>query len=128
SGPKLRQTLLEDPGLRPRAVEGELAAGTVDSFLIWCLTGGRTHVTDVSNASRTLLLDIHRGAWDDDLLELMEVPAAILPEVRSTSEIYAETDPSIFGRAIPIAAAAGDQQAATFGQACFAPGEAKVTL
>jgi glycerol kinase len=128
SGPKFRQILLEDPALRPRAERGELAAGTVDSFLIWRLTGGRTHITDVSNASRTLLLDIHHGAWDADLIELMEVPAALLPEVRSSSEIYAETDPSILGRAIPIAAAAGDQQAATFGQACFVPGEAKVTL
>jgi glycerol kinase len=87
SGPKLRQILLEDPDLRPRADRGELAAGTVDSFLIWRLTGGGTHVTDVSNASRTLLLDINRGAWDDDLLELMEVPAALLPEVRSSSEV-----------------------------------------
>jgi glycerol kinase len=128
SGPKLRQILLEDPALRPRAERGELAAGTVDSYLIWRLTGGRTHMTDVSNASRTLLFDIHRGAWDGDLIEMMEVPTMLLPEVRSSSEIYAETDPSIFGRAIPIAAAAGDQQAATFGQACFAPGEAKVTL
>jgi len=128
SGPKLRQILLEDPALRPRAERGELAAGTIDSFLIGRLTGGRTHVTDVSNASRTLLFDIHRGAWDDDLIDMMEVPRALLPEVRSSSEIYGETDPSIFGRAIPIAAAAGDQQAATFGQACFAPGEAKVTL
>jgi glycerol kinase len=128
SGPKFRQILLEDPALRPRAERGELAAGTVDSFLIWRLTGGRTHVTDVSNASRTLLLDIHRGAWDDDLSDMMEVPPTLLPEVRSSSEIYAETDATIFGRAIPIAAAAGDQQAATFGQACFAPGEAKVTL
>jgi glycerol kinase len=128
SGPKFRQVLVEDPALRPRAERGELAAGTVESFLIWRLTGGRAHLTDVSNASRTLLFDIHRGAWDDDLVRLMEVPPALLPEVRSSSEVYAETDPAIFGRAIPIAAAAGDQQAATFGQACFAPGEAKVTL
>jgi len=128
SGPKFRQILVEDPPLRPRAERGELAGGTVESFLIWRLTGGRAHVTDVSNASRTLLLDIHRGAWDDDLVRLMEVPPALLPEVRSSSEVYAETDPAIFGRSIPIAAAAGDQQAATFGQACFAPGEAKVTL
>ncbi|HEX2754498.1 MAG TPA: glycerol kinase GlpK [Candidatus Limnocylindrales bacterium] len=128
SGPKFRQILVEDPALRPRAQRGELAAGTVESFLIWRLTGGRTHVTDVSNAARTLLLDIHRGAWDEDLVALMEVPPALLPEVRSCAEVYAQTDPSIFGRAIPIAAAAGDQQAATFGQACFAPGEAKVTL
>ncbi len=128
SGPKVRQILLEDPSLRPRAERGELAAGTVESFLIWRLTGGRAHVTDVANASRTLLLDIRRAAWDDDLLRLCEVPAALLPEVRSCSEVYAETDPSIFGRPIPIAAAAGDQQAATFGQACFEPGAAKVTL
>jgi glycerol kinase len=128
SGPKIRQILLEDPSLRPRAERGELAAGTIESFLIWRLTGGTTHVTDVANASRTLLLDIHRGAWDTDLIELMEVPAPLLAEVRSCSEVYAATDPALFGRAIPIAAAAGDQQAATFGQACFEPGEAKVTL
>ena len=128
SGPKFREMLVEDPGLRARAERGELVGGTVDSFLIWRLTAGRVHVTDVSNASRTLLFDIQRGAWDDDLVRLMEVPRAILPEVRSSSEVYGLTDPSIFGRPIPIAAAAGDQQAATFGQACFAPGEAKVTL
>ncbi|MEO5941044.1 MAG: glycerol kinase GlpK [Candidatus Limnocylindrales bacterium] len=128
SGPKFRQILLEDPALRPRAERGELAAGTVESFLIWRLTGGRVHVTDVANASRTLLLDIHRGVWDDELVGLMEVPPALLPEVRSCSEVYAETDPELFGRPVPIAAAAGDQQAATFGQGCLAPGEAKVTL
>jgi glycerol kinase len=128
TGPKLRQILVEDPALRPRAERGELAGGTVDSFLIARLTGGRTHVTDVSNASRTLLLDIARGAWDDELVELMEVPRPLLPAVHSSSEVYATTDPSIFGRAIPIAGAAGDQQAATFGQACFGDGEAKVTL
>jgi glycerol kinase len=128
TGPKLRQILLENPSLRPRAERGELAAGTVESFLISRLTGGRSHVTDVSNASRTLLLDIHRGAWDDELLDLMEVPAALLPEVRSCSEVYWESEASLFGRPIPIAGAAGDQQAATFGQACFQPGEAKVTL
>ena len=128
SGPKIRQILAEDASLRPRAEAGELAAGTVESFLIWRLTGGRVHVTDVSNASRTLLLDIRRAAWDEELLGLMEVPAALLPEVRSSSEIYGETDPDVFGRAIPIAGAAGDQQAATFGQACHAVGEAKVTL
>ena len=128
TGPKIRQILVEDPPLRARAQRGELAAGTVDSFLIWRLTGGRVHATDVSNASRTLLLDIHRSAWDDDLLRLMEVPAALLPEIRSSSEVYGETDPGLFGRPIPIAGAAGDQQAATFGQACHAVGEAKVTL
>jgi glycerol kinase len=128
TGPKIRQILIEDPSLRSRAERGELAAGTVESFLIWRMTGGRVHVSDVSNASRTLLLDIHRAAWDDDLLRLMEVPAALLPEVRSSSEIYGETEAELFGRAIPIAGSAGDQQAATFGQACFAAGEAKVTL
>ena len=128
TGPKIRQILEEDPSLRPRAEGGELAAGTVESYLIWRLTDGRVHLSDVSNASRTLLLDIHRGDWDDELLRLMEVPRAILPDVRSCSEVYGETDPRLFGRSIPIAGAAGDQQAATFGQACFAPGEAKVTL
>jgi glycerol kinase len=128
SGPKIRQILLEDPSLRPRAERGELAVGTIESFLISRLTGGRTHVTDVSNASRTLLLDIRSGAWDDELLGLNEVPRELLPEVRSSSEVYDETDPAIFGRPIPIAGAAGDQQAATFGQACFSVGEAKVTL
>jgi glycerol kinase len=128
SGPKFRQILSENPSLRARAEGGELAGGTVESFLIWRLTGGRVHVTDVSNASRTLLLDIRSGAWDDELLELMEVPRALLPSVRSSSEIYGLTDPELFGRPIPIAGAAGDQQAATFGQACFAAGEAKVTL
>ncbi len=128
TGPKIRQILLEDPSLRSRAEAGELAAGTVESFLVSRLTSGRAHVTDVSNASRTLLLDIRSGLWDDDLLRLMEVPRPLLAEVRSSSEVYAETDPSIFGRPIPIAGSAGDQQAATFGQACFGPGEAKVTL
>jgi glycerol kinase len=128
SGPKVRQILLEDPSLRPRAEDGELAAGTVESFLIWRLTGGRVHVSDVSNASRTLLFDIHRATWDDDLLRLMEVPAPLLASIRSSSEIYGETDPELFGRAIPVAGSAGDQQAATFGQACYSAGEAKVTL
>jgi glycerol kinase len=128
TGPKIRQILVEDPALRPRAEAGELAAGTVESFLIWRLTGGQAHVSDVSNASRTLLLDIHSGAWDAELLRLMEVPAPLLPVVRSSSEVYGETDLALFGRAIPIAGAAGDQQAATFGQGCHASGEAKVTL
>ncbi len=128
TGPKIRQILEADPGLRDRAAAGELAAGTVESFLIARLTADRVHVTDVSNASRTLLLDIHRGAWDAELASLMEVPMALLPEVRSSSEVYGETDPALFGRPIPIAAAAGDQQAATFGQACLEAGQAKVTL
>jgi glycerol kinase len=128
TGPKIRQILEEGSGLRARATAGELAAGTVESFLIARLTGRRVHVTDVSNASRTLLLDIRRGAWDAELAALMEVPVALLPEVRSSSEVYGETDPALFGRPIPIAAAAGDQQAATFGQACLDVGQAKVTL
>jgi len=127
SGPKIRHILDADPGLRTRAERGELAFGTVDSFLLWRLTGGRVHATDVSNASRTLLFDIHRLAWDDELLNLVGVPRAMLPEVRPSSGLFGETDASLFGAAIPIGGVAGDQQAATFGQACFAPGEAKNT-
>jgi len=127
SGPKIAHILDSEPGLRARAERGELAFGTVDSFLLWRLTGGRVHATDVSNASRTLLFDIHRLAWNDELLDLVGVPRAVLPEVRPTSGAFAETDPELFGRAIPITALAGDQQAATFGQACFEPGRAKNT-
>jgi glycerol kinase len=132
SGPKIAH-ILDGAGsdgasdLRARAEAGELAFGTVDSFLLWRLTGGRVHATDVSNASRTLVFDIHRLAWDDELLELVRVPRAVLPEVRPTSGLLGETDPALLGRAIPIAALAGDQQAATFGQACFEPGQAKNT-
>jgi glycerol kinase len=127
SGPKVRHILRSGDGLQVRAKRGELAFGTVDSFLLWRLTGGRVHATDVSNASRTLLLDIHRVAWDDELLDLMEVPRAVLPQVRPSSGIFGETEPALFGRAIPIAGVAGDQQAATFGQACFGVGQAKNT-
>jgi len=127
SGPKIAHILDSEPGLRTRAEHGELAFGTVDSFLAWRLTGGRVHATDVSNASRTLLFDIGRLAWDDELLGHVGVPRAVLPEVVPTSAVIGGTDASIFGRPIPIAALAGDQQAATFGQACFRPGEAKVT-
>jgi glycerol kinase len=127
SGPKIRHILDAEPGLRARAERGELAFGTVDSFLIWRLTGGQVHATDVSNASRTLLFDIHRLAWDDELLEIVGVPRAMLPEVRPSSGSFGETDAKLFGRPIPIASAAGDQQAATFGQACFEPGQAKNT-
>ena len=101
--------------------------GTVDTFLIWRLTGGRCHVTDVSNASRTLLFNIHTQDWDDELLELLDVPRAMLPEVRGSSEVYGETLPDLLGAAVPIAGCAGDQQAALFGQACFEPGTAKNT-
>jgi glycerol kinase len=127
SGPKIAHILDAVPGARSRAEKGELAFGTVDSFLLWRLTGGRVHATDVSNASRTLLFDVHRLAWDDELLALVGVPATILPEVRPTSGLFGETDPELFGRPIPIAALAGDQQAATFGQACFRAGNAKNT-
>jgi glycerol kinase len=128
SGPKIRHILDFERGLRARAERGELAFGTVDSFLISRLTGGRLHVTDVSNASRTLLVDLETGDWDDELLGWMEVPRNVLPEIRSCSEVYGESEPQVFGRPIPIAGAAGDQQAATFGQACFAVGDAKTTL
>jgi glycerol kinase len=127
SGPKIRHILEGQPDLRARAERGELAFGTVDSFLVWRLTGGRVHATDVSNASRTLLFDIHRLAWDDELLAIVGVPRAMLPEVRPTSGSFGEVEASLFGRPIPIAAAAGDQQAATFGQACFETGQAKNT-
>lgn len=113
--------------MRARAARGEVLFGTIDTFLIWRLTGGKVHVTDVSNASRTLLFNIHTLQWDDELLKLLDVPRAMLPEVKSSSEVYGHTDPSLFGAAIPIAGDAGDQQAALFGQACFEAGSAKNT-
>lgn len=127
SGTKIAHLLESTPGLKERAERGEILFGTVDSFLIWRLTGGKRHVTDVSNASRTLLLNIHTLEWDDQLLNLLGVPRAMLPEVRPSSEVYGETDEGLFGGKIPIAGDAGDQQAATFGQACFEPGSAKNT-
>jgi len=127
SASKIKHLLDATDGLRARAARGEVLFGTIDSFLIWRLTGGRVHVTDESNASRTLLYDIHRRRWDDDLLALFDVPPAMLPEVRSSSEVYGHTDPALFGGAVAVAGAAGDQQAALFGQACFEPGEAKNT-
>jgi glycerol kinase len=127
SGTKIAHLLETTPGLKARAERGEILFGTVDSFLIWRLTGGKRHVTDVSNASRTLLLNIKTLQWDDELLKVLGVPRAMLPEVCPSSHVYGETDPALFGRAIPIAGDAGDQQAATFGQACFEPGSAKNT-
>jgi glycerol kinase len=127
SGTKLKYLLDTVPGLRARAARGEVLFGTVDSFLIWRLTGGQKHVTDATNASRTLLYNIHTLDWDDELLEVLDIPRQMLPTVRASSEKYGETDPSLFGRPIAIAGAAGDQQAALFGQACFAPGMAKNT-
>ena len=127
SGTKIAWILDNVPGARARAEAGELAFGTVDSYLLWRLTGGRLHVTDATNASRTLLYDIHRGGWDDDLLGLLGVPASMLPEVRDSSGDFGTTDPDLFGAAIPIRGVAGDQQAATVGQACFRPGMVKST-
>lgn len=127
SGTKIKHLLDREPALRARAERGEVLFGTVDSWLIWRLTGGRCHATDVSNASRTLLFDIHRLDWDDELLRLLNVPRAMLPTVRSSSEVYDTTDVDLFGGPIPIAGVCGDQQAATFGQACFEPGLAKNT-
>ncbi|MEO8208488.1 MAG: glycerol kinase GlpK [Chloroflexota bacterium] len=127
SGPKIAHMLDAKPGLRARAEHGELAFGTVDTFLAWRLTSGREHVTDPSNASRTLLFDIRSLAWDHELAAHVGVPMELLPRIVPTSGVVAETDPDVFGRPIRIAALAGDQQAATFGQACFAPGQAKTT-
>lgn len=127
SGTKIRHLFETVPGLRARAFAGDVLFGTVDTFLVWRLTGGRRHVTDPGNASRTLLFDIHTLEWDDELLELLGVPRLMLPEVRSSSEVYGETLPELLGGVIPIAGIAGDQQAATFGQACFDPGSAKNT-
>ena len=111
----------------PCAKRGEVLFGTVDSWLLWCLTGGRVHATDYSNASRTLLYNIHSLIGTTNGCESSGVPRAMLPEVRSTSEIYGQTSDEWFGGPVPIAAVAGDQQAATFGQACFSPGMAKNT-
>lgn len=127
SGTKIAHLLETIPGLRSRAERGEILFGTVETFLIWRLTGGKVHVTDVSNASRTLLFNIHTLEWDDELLKILNIPRKMLPEVRSSSEVYGTTDPALLGGGIPIAGAAGDQQAATFGQACFRPGDVKNT-
>jgi glycerol kinase len=127
SASKLAWILEEVPGARARAEAGELAFGTVDSWLMWQLTGGRLHVTDVSNASRTLLFDIHRNTWDEQLLALLRIPAAMLPQVRPSAHRHGETDAAIFGASVMIGGIAGDQQAALFGQACHRPGMAKNT-
>ena len=127
SGTKIRWLLDHVPGARERAERGELAFGTVDSWLLWQLTGGRVHATDVSNASRTMLFDIRRNAWDETLLRALQVPAGLLPAVHPSSHRYAECDPALFGAPLPICGIAGDQQSALFGQACFTPGLAKNT-
>ena len=125
SGSKLRWILDNVPGARQRAEAGQLACGTVDSWLIWKLTSGRVHVTDASNASRTMMFNIHTGEWDDELLKIFNVPRAVLPQVRDSSEVYGEAEGAL--RGIPIAGIAGDQQAALFGQVCTQPGMVKNT-
>lgn len=127
SGAKIRWILDNVEGLRERAEAGELCFGTVDSWLIWKLTGGAVHVTDVSNASRTMLFNIHTLEWDRELCELIGVPMSMLPRVMPSSAIYGETDPEILGASIPVAGACGDQQSALFGQCCFNEGDVKNT-
>jgi glycerol kinase len=125
SASKVRWMLDHVPGVRMRAEAGELAFGTIDSWLVWKLTAGKVHITDASNASRTMLFNIHRGTWDDELLSLFGIPRSLLPEVRDSSEVYALAQVAIPG--VPIAGIAGDQQAALFGQACVRPGMVKNT-
>ena len=125
SGTKLRWLLDNLPGARRRAEKGELAFGTVDTWLLWQLTGGRVHATDVSNASRTLLLNLRTGEWDEELLRLLRIPREVLPEVRASSGVFGEVSALRALRGVPISGVAGDQQAALFGQACWSPGMAK---
>ena len=127
SATKLAWLLDHVPGARERAERGELAFGTIDSWLVWHLTGGRLHLTDPGNASRTMLFNLHTLAWDPVLLERLRIPVALLPRVVASSGVCGETDPKLFGAAIPIAGIGGDQQAATFGQGCLTAGMAKNT-
>jgi glycerol kinase len=127
SGTKLRWLLDNVPGARAAAERGELAFGTVDSWLIWQLTGGKQHVSDVSNASRTMLFNVHTHQWDADLLEALHIPASLMPQVKPSSAHFADTDAGLFDRPLPIGGVAGDQQSALFGQACFEAGMAKNT-
>ena len=127
AGTKVVWILDQVAGARQRAEAGELAFGTIDCWLVWNLTGGKHHLTDATNASRTLLFNIHTGDWDDELLELLGVPRSLLPEICDSSAVYAETDPDLIGAPIPIAGIAGDQHAALFGQQCIRPGMAKNT-
>ncbi|MGB1387920.1 MAG: glycerol kinase GlpK [Paracoccaceae bacterium] len=127
SGTKLRWILENIEGARARADLGELLFGTVDSYLIWHLTGGAAHVTDATNAARTLLYDIHKGCWSERMCNLLDIPASMLPRVLNCADDFGVTDPALFGAAIPIFGVAGDQQAATVGQACFEPGMLKST-
>jgi glycerol kinase len=127
SATKINWILNNVPGAKQKAVEGKLAFGTIDSWLVWKLTSGKVHVTDVTNASRTMLFNIHSLSWDSELLELFDIPQSMLPEVRSSSEVYGETAGELFAAKIPIAGIAGDQQAALFGQMCTEPGMVKNT-
>src|SRR6185437_4276015 len=127
SATKLGWILDRVPGAREAAAAGRLAFGTIDTFLIWRLTGGRLHVTDATNASRTALLDIRTARWDPELCEMFGVPASCLPEVRDSAGDFGNTDPAVLGQALPIRGVAGDQQAALIGQACFEPGDIKST-
>ncbi len=127
SATKIAYLLETIEGLRTRAEAGDILFGTVDSFLLWRLTGGRLHATDYSNASRTMLFNIHSLDWDDELLALLNIPRRMLPEVRPSSEVYGQTAAELLGAPVPIASAIGDQQGATFGQGCFASGDAKNT-
>ncbi len=127
SATKVEWILAQSAETRAAAAQGHLAFGTIDTFLLWRLSGGRVHATDATNASRTMLFDIHKGDWDDELLALFNVPRAMLPEVRDTAGPFGETAPALFGRAIPITAVVGDQQGALVGQACFEPGSVKST-
>ncbi|MDK3016799.1 glycerol kinase GlpK [Pseudodonghicola flavimaris] len=127
SGTKVKWLLDTIEGARESAAAGALAFGTIDSFLIWRLTGGQVHATDATNAARTLLFDIHRGVWSEEICRALDVPAALLPEVKDSAADFGLTDPAMLGAAVPILGVAGDQQAATIGQACFAPGMMKST-
>ncbi len=127
SGSKLRWLLDHVPGARKKAATGRLAAGTIDSWLVWNLTGGRRHVTDVSNASRTMLMNLRTGRWDAELCRILSIPSRILPEIVSSGGRLADTDSGVLGASVPIAGILGDQQAALFGQLCTRPGLAKCT-
>ena len=127
SGSKIKWLLDNVPGARTKAEAGKLLFGTIDTWLIWKLTGGKVHVTDYTNASRTMIYNIRELKWDEELLSLLDIPACILPEVKPSSAVYGMSDPTLFGGEIPISCAAGDQQCALFGQCCFAPGEIKNT-
>ena len=127
SGTKVAWILDHVPGARERAMRGELLFGTVDCYLLWRLTGGRAHATDATNASRTLLFNIHSGEWDDELLKILRVPRSMLPEVKDSSADFGDSEPELLGGSIMISGIAGDQQAATIGQACFSPGMIKST-